>query len=86
MPRAVQGWKDFTEYERGAGNQTIALGEWKRTLDKCDGDGFRAARVFQKEQPALFKTLEASGKTFEELCEIAALMSSNYMNGPGEYF
>lgn len=85
MPRADThlGEKLFTEYEEKGAKETVALHEWKRVLDRCDGDGFKAARTFKSEQPALFKTLEES-HSFEELVEIAGLMSGNDVEG--EFF
>jgi hypothetical protein len=88
-PNPYDGLKDFTEYELNARkgiHESFAIGEWKRCLDNCDGDGFEAARVFKREQPALFKLLEESGKSFEDLCELGGLMSGSHeLNGPGEW-
>lgn len=88
MPRSAvrehDGERLFTDDQKRA-TETRALTEWKRTLDRCDGDGHRAARVFKKEQPALFQRLEESGKSFEQLCELASVMSGNDIEDGG-YF
>ena len=84
--RTHDGERYWTQYQEKGVNESVAINEFKRTLDACDGDGFRAARAFQQAQPALFKTLEASGKSFEELVELAAMMSGSHdLTGPGEW-
>ena len=80
------GERLFSEYEKKGANETRAVEEWKRMLDACDGDGFKAARRFKNEQPALFRMLEESGKSFEDLCELAAVMSGSGPTGPREWF